>query len=1541
MKKTWFSLIIATALLLCMAVAVYASERVTEPAQNEGDVPVYVSSDLNMSVIDQDGVYIQEVTGEEFRYLLPADAMCITVKIGRNPLEKYPPKVLKILKEDDPVEVEPELENEDTYSFNIGVVSELDCVRISQPKPKDVHFIGYHAGITCLDNSDLTPSTDFHFTVREGDTVHFDASSDDGYMIESVRADGGYEVKDSSTSTYEIEEVTEDLTVVVTAVPEDRILDFDMQISGASYEVEEETELTFRDPEKENRYHLTYKADGIRFLVHAPDEAVPVVYYVGHDSGVRLAESEGRTEDGAYGYTILWKDLPLLSSVIIQEQNTPRQLNFKISYPVGKTDPKEYLDSIFLRENDTEKEPVDVSDQEGSEGEPTIRTLTYHVDFGQTVTFGGTAAQYQSIAFCTVKSKTTNRYNYVRLSNNTVFSRTIPVIGNTEVMIETVERYRFIIKRTDNSVVSPVLDKGTSIDYCLECEDYTGELYKGKTRVSFEDVLSPSYYQDVPLSDDKMTLLLDESDLRWGLRRTYEFQIQYPEYPETVGRGRGRRVRVGIESVPKLKSISTITSLPKEDATGIYEICTDSRAAITVRTDRILRDDVDISGYPVLQNLAYRITYGEPGVTGETLVADSDYAKFDLQMTGRARSARLNIQTKIKETDETKFLYVHLYNTRNPETDLALIPLRVVKDPKIKEQTPAASVCKRTDVAFTLEFPVISIAKPYQGKTYYKVSVTPKEKEGTETPSDLLSPKTYYVERTYPVLQEYPDEATDAQIAKIDQINDKITRDFRQYATFPVNSKMSGEGVAWDFDVCISCVDTLPGQTLSYETEDGESVGEKIHVQTGEGREQKLTVSTPDPVFATQVKLNNKQTSFYAGEQNVLAAILSYSKGASCMSVTAEDITDCTDTQKLQVRIEETNDFLLLSSDGNTMPGKHTIQITPYGAAQKIYQAPVTLQVTVYKAIDEITVEPGAKEYLKQKNKALTIPIKATYNKTSGIKPQTAKASFYIVDEKGQSLDTDSSLYDRIKITNGKVVVDASYEIPEEEGDSISFCVKAVAEDFGENMTYSISDPILIKNAPLVIGELVLLSYDEETHKYNRTGTDGDVLTTEEADGAIVAPFMEGAPVKEDYYRYELSEYTIDQEKLKFTTSNKTAMPLTADPSYMHVQAEKTAKNVALGVTTTDGGNNKAQIKISIVYAEPAEMCLAVNGNDPDVREISFFGNQNTVLPLSVMKKDQGGTEWETLDALTNYKLTVKGGTILQQDYRTGTFLFSVGKDKATLSLQDVYNKKTVNYTVTNTAYAGYKDYSLTAKAQNDIISGMPDEQKLTLTVSVRNYDPAGKCLLVTCDNVDAQKAPQFYANLRSACPECDGNAPVAVSEINGKYGVELTVSGYVPARSYKLSVVAGRVEDGKFIPETVPAAVTVKSIRPRVVKGSFRPTTSFRISKKNPAPVTLSVNGREVRELSYTEIYNCNVGGHSNHFTDYFVFTETTAGQPATIGLKDDLSEEELSYIQSAKGSSDRTCFVKYTVAHGNDGYGNPLVQTTAVVKITISFIP
>ncbi len=1542
MKKTWFGLIIATALLFCTAVAVYASEGLSEPEQNDGSIPVSVAADVNvLSVMDEvNQNEFPKISDSEYEYLLSDTTVSITIR--PDPNEKYRPKVLVIYENRDPEEIEPAEAGEDLH-FTFSFSSDPVRVEITQPKPKTIHFIGYHAQISCQESTEITPSSDLYCTVREGDPVHYDVMADDDYTLETIFINGT-EVDDVSLFSYEIEQVTEDLTVVATAVPVDRILDFDMQLLGASYEVAEESDLTFKDLENENRYHLTYKADGIRFSVHAPDDAVPAVYYVGHDSAVRFLESDGRTEDGAYSYYILWKDLPKSSSVVIQEQSAPRQLTFRISYPVGETeseaDLKKYLDSVFLRNGDTDIEPSDASYQGGEEGAPKICTLTYPVDFGQTVTFGATAAEYQWIFYYTVKSVSTNRYSCIRTSRNTAFSSSLPVIGNIEVEIKTIDRYRIEIKRKGSTVVLPMAySRGTSIDYWLECGDYTAELYKGEKRISFNDVMRPYAHYDWELSEDGKTLLLKIDSSHGNTSKSYILRYPNPEYPETSGQDLG--VSFSIKTVPTLKSISTITSLPKEEATGIYEICTDSRAVINIRSNRNANGEADVRGFPVLLNLAYKITYGETDGAQEAVAADSDYAKVDLQVPGKALTARLNIQTKIKETDENKLLYIHLYNTMNAGTDLAVIPLRIVKDRKIQVQTPAASVCKQTDVSFTLEFPSIAIARPYQGKTYYKVSITPKAKEGVVTPTDLLLAKTYYVQRTYPVLQDYPDETTDAQIAKIDQINDKITKNYRQYATFPVNSKMSGEGFAWDFDVSVSCVNTLPGQTLSYDTESAESAAAKIHVQTGEDHVQELKVSTQDPVFATQVKLNKKQTAFYAGEQDVLAAILSYSKGATCLSVTAEDITDCSDTQKLQVRIEEANDFLLLSSDANTLTGKHTIQIMPYGAAQQIYQAPVSLQVTVYKAIDEITVEPAAKEFLKQKNKALTITTKTIYNKTSGIKPQTAKASYYLVDKNGQSIEAESSLYDKVKITNGKVVVDASYEIPEEEGDSVSFCIKAVAEDFGENMTYGISAPIIIKNAPLEIGELVLLSYDETTHKYNKIGEDGDILTTEEANGAILAPFMEGAPIKDDYYRYELSEYLIEPEKLKFTTSNKTAMPLATDPSYVHVLAEKTAKNVALGAATTDGGNDKEQIKVSITYAEPKEMCLAVDGNAAGQENIDFVGTKNTALPVKVMKKDRDSADWEALDALTNYKLTAKGGTILKQDYGTGEFLISVTKDKATLSLQDVHNKKTVNYTVTNTAYADCKDSTLTAKAQNDIISGMPGEQKLTLIVTAKNYDPTEKAIRISCDSVDEQKAQPFYADLRSACPALNGTEAVSFTPSGTKYSVELNISGYVPVRSYKLSVVLGREEEGKFIPETIPASVTVKSIRPRVVKGSFRPAASYRISKKTPAPVTLSTNGREVRELSYTKIYNCNVKGQPNHFTDYFVFAETTDGQLASISLKNDLSEEKLSYIQSAKGAADRTCFVEYTVAHGNDGYGNPLVRTTAVSKITISFIP
>ncbi|MCR5688512.1 MAG: hypothetical protein K6G58_10885 [Lachnospiraceae bacterium] len=1399
------------------------------------------------------------------------------------------------------------------YDILIDDEVSLDIV---EKEYKSVRFVTSHAEVSSYLNGDPFPQNTAK-TV-EGDKLQFTVSTDDYYHIESIRSGGediGQDPADSGIFT--IPEVKDDMTVVVTAVPDDREISFYMKLAEpVEIEVDTEDGILYPDPVDDKKYVLTYMGDGIGFAFSPAEGEVPEVYYVGHGSAVFEAVAESVSPDGRYSYFIPWENIPVKSSIVIQNSHAACMQTVSIEYP-SEGDPVKELSVIC------EGSELAVSEESDEDG---VRKAVYEVEFGKTVMIQADMSDAYDVGQAEFNvSGEKDTYNLYGYSS---YKRTLPVAGDINVRITPFERYELRIKESAGKYIIPSYRgiRRTSGNVTLEPGEYTVEVYKGKERMALTggDVMFSARGSGGDFTGDGFGY--DFSVSENSQRRSFTMELSC-NVPATT-----RKIRelISVSLVPKL------SELKAERVPDGGTLSTDSRKFFFISSNRGIGAMRSVSAD--LTRVDYRVTYGNAHEAGADIGKDSEYASAELQTPAREGAAKLQfrITSKYKETDPGKVLTIHFFDKKNPENDMLTVPFTIVKDPGIQETMPEASVSKSTDVSASLELPYVDFAKPKNGKTYYRIKVTPEAAaEGETAPADIIPEKTYYAERTYPVLLEYPDDAEDPDIEKTDKLNDKRRREYRQYVTVPLIDRAAGQGFGWDFDVEVSCVNIPAGSSLSF---DGEAdAAEKIYVMTGEDKIRRLKVSTLDPVYALAVSAKKLNDTLFAGEKDIAAAVLSYGKGTTCTAVTA-DVTDCSPEERLTVRVDDATDRLIVSSDGRTMIGKHTISITPAGREQGIYQKPAFVTVTVNKPIDEITVMPESAQYLKQKDKTLTVKFSTAFNQTSGVKPKTAKAVYYITDQYGTVIDEESPLYGYVKISNGSVTVDKSFEVPEDRVSTV-FRIKAIADDYTENMTSGLSEKITIKRDPMKIGALMLLSYDGASRTYRTVARDGDSVTTDAINDAVVAALKENAPVKDRYYSYEMSEYLIDAGQLKFSTSNRNALTLQTDGARVYAGAQKAADNVTLTANTTDGGNENAKIRVNIIYDEPKELGLRIEagGISAENQPFAFAGTPNTAVSVTVIKKDSDDSEWTELGSAVDYKLSVSGGSFITKDEASGRYKLSVKGEKAVLKL--AYNKKTSQYDVTNSAYSTYRSNTVSVKQNGTLICNYGAHQDVDLVFSGSRYDFNGKYVLLCNDWQQAAKKPEEYGRLNSACAVLNAGLPVGLEEKDGKPAVTLGIDGKVPAFGYKLSAVAGRIEDGAFIPEAKPVTFTLSVSNPKPVRGSFRPSSALRISKRNPEAAFLADTGTELKSLAYTKIYNCNIKGAPNRFTDYFDFTPTGEGIKAEIRLKEGLTAEQKEYIMGPKGSADRTAFVEYDVSYGDDGYGNPLTVTTAVVRISVSF--
>ncbi len=160
-----------------------------------------------------------------------------------------------------------------------------------------------------------------------------------------------------------------------------------------------------------------------------------------------------------------------------------------------------------------------------------------------------------------------------------------------------------------------------------------------------------------------------------------------------------------------------------------------------------------------------------------------------------------------------------------------------------------------------------------------------------------------------------------------------------------------------------------------------------------------------------------------------------------------------------------------------------------------------------------------------------------------------------------------------------------------------------------------------------------------------------------------------------------------------------------------------------------------------------------------------------------------------------------------------------------------------------------------------------------------------------------------------------------------------IQVIAFVLKGSYKLNVTIGTLaEDGSFIAKAKPVNVTLKAAAPKVTKGSFKLKTSYTLEASAGASVSLAYTHKNLNEHEYTELLNVNIKGVPNEFTKYFEFSE----DKCSLKLKDTLSKEDIVFLTSKDGKNHLNGYVTYTASYGDDGYGNPYVETKTV-KITV----
>lgn len=815
------------------------------------------------------------------------------------------------------------------------------------------------------------------------------------------------------------------------------------------------------------------------------------------------------------------------------------------------------------------------------------------------------------------------------------------------------------------------------------------------------------------------------------------------------------------------------------------------------------------------------------------------------------------------------------------------------------KDTPGVKLSAADDVSLTLALSATKkMTQPNTGSLYYKVEVTPQEGA-----PETSAAKTEYI-----------------RLEGASQ-TEKIT----------VNSAGFGNGAAAKYDLKVTVVQTL-GEDAPSSAED-EAFASKT--------KDLKNAATKAPAYETKLTLKKGTTTVYTGQQEVLIATAQFSKNTTFTDITVEDITECLivdgEEEDIDVMSFTVKDGKIYANVGY-YTGKFTVEVTA-SAAENTKAATAAINVTVVQGITSIGVEAASDSIYKADKKAATLKVTPTATKSA----KTKKFTYEIVgadSEDGSVTEAPEQIQAKVSVKNGTVTVKKDYVVSNEESQN-QFKVKVTAADYKGNEVYGLSEVITIKAEAQQLGGLCIAKQTEKGYEVLTRGN--STLSTDELQGATLLVLKKGTPER-DVYAID-SSYIInpDEVRLAVKSSNNA---LSVSESHQ-ISVSKAAKNVKLTVSTTDGGKKSVTLdKLTITYGQREELGLSAWVKTPDNKEtycigqndekMTFIGTADTEILLNLMQKTEEDGEWEVADDnnVLDYKLDVKGAKVLSKNRNDVTLIANTAKATITLSYKKGTESVKQVYTITNEGFSTAS--APTVKAAGSLVSYSIEEQLLQYTLK-GSYQYKDKFVMVKADAADRAKQTGNYQTIEKACLGINGYMPI---EEDGTFNLVFEACRSLPTGSYKLQFTFGSIdEDGNFVADTKAVTATVK-VGQRKADGSYKPVSSVKLALKDKKAGVLKGTGKNVVYEYYGEIKNANINGQSNRFAEFFEidydWDVETEEETYYLKLKDNLTEEQLSYITSAAAKNDRIGYISYSGTYGTAGVWD---ANSGTAKVTVSF--
>ena len=741
--------------------------------------------------------------------------------------------------------------------------------------------------------------------------------------------------------------------------------------------------------------------------------------------------------------------------------------------------------------------------------------------------------------------------------------------------------------------------------------------------------------------------------------------------------------------------------------------------------------------------------------------------------------------------------------------------------------------------------------------------------------------------------------------------------------TLKVMDADTGKGAAKSFEVKAYLV-WATGENKPADLND-----ENIVAKTAEAKSP-LKCSTKAPYYADKISLKKGTTTIYSGQQDVQIATINYGKNTTYLDANAE-----------LVGAEKPNQIYLYVNDGKVYasvyseitPGKYTVKVTAEAEAG-MKAAEATLPITVVAGISEIhAVGSTDKIYLdtKKGGKADVTVKYGDYNTTN--KPKSAKFIYTLGKVVNGDFVADAAPLGKISKNNksyvtldqkGNIAVDKTYVIKEDTADN-TFAVQVKANDYKGNDRSDYVTFTVVKEAQ-TLGKLVLLGEDDKEILPEKDNYAASALN-----GAKVAVLAKAdATVDEESGKYAGADI-VDSNLYTVSVKGK---GITVDGNGVLTVTNPAAKKLTITATTKDGGKKSVALTIGkLVYDDIAEKNVRVawQYSDENVKEKTVLktdeeGNKlvlnngyalhsGDVFTLQIVYGEDN--DLKDIDRFQNYTISVSGGAKVLYDYATidsnlaknqilGVMLTDPAREiKVTLKKGSV---KEAEYTLTATdAEKELAAPQIKLDPKQTLVAGKQAEQ--TLKFSVKGNVPENADFMLLGADLKAQEFFGYDAVKETTYAAKDQKITVTFK----KGAIEKAGSANV----YFAMTVPG--EDGTQYSK-LGKTVKITAVN---MKKSFKLVDKYKMSAVDASKVAVAYKATGVEDVTVTNLYNENVKGQANKFTDLIGI----ASDNESLELKQYAVDQTISgYVEvevTYDDGEEETIVSKVTVTLAKEGKG------------------